>query len=232
MKKGAGFNFTSFFQDIIAQNYTIAEEETLLPGNYRRQGEIVEIFPINGENPLRVVVDFDRIENIYVLSENTDSEKEYFQSLEIVEELNEIDIYPNILSENVNIAKFLKQIGTVDLLVYDEIDFSLEEDLFIDEEVDKIKILPYANIGESDERLKYSDVLYFYSLKELEYELKEKMKQGFQIFILTQKKASVQKILEEKNFSWVSGSDISLAKKKSNGVVKVIESSNSLEKVA
>ena len=57
--------FTAFIEDLIERGYEHGDDVVLSPGQYRRTGDTVEIFPIQSALPYRVEFRFDNIERIH-----------------------------------------------------------------------------------------------------------------------------------------------------------------------
>lgn len=64
LKKGGKVHFTSFFEDLIERGYRHGEDVYLHPGEYRRIGDTLDIYPIQSSHPYRVTFDFETVDQI------------------------------------------------------------------------------------------------------------------------------------------------------------------------
>ena len=64
LKTGDELPFTQFVEDLLSRGYEHALDSILAPGQYRRVGDTLDIFPIQSEHPYRIQFTFDTIEKI------------------------------------------------------------------------------------------------------------------------------------------------------------------------
>ncbi len=80
IKVGGELSFTSFLHYASVNGYTRVEQ-VMEPGEYAVRGDILDIFPVGTDNPLRIDLFGDEVEKIRtfdVLSQRTTGEKEYY----------------------------------------------------------------------------------------------------------------------------------------------------------
>lgn len=64
LKVGSKIDFTAFFETLIARGYSHGDDLYLAPGEYRRIGDVLDIFPIQSPCPYRITFDFETVEKI------------------------------------------------------------------------------------------------------------------------------------------------------------------------
>ena len=62
---GDELTVTDVFEALIEMDYEVSEDRYLEPGQYLRHGDVLDVFPINSEEPYRIELDFDKISSIY-----------------------------------------------------------------------------------------------------------------------------------------------------------------------
>lgn len=64
LKKGKDVPFTQFVEDLLERGYAHGNDLMIAPGEYRRIGDTLDIFPIQANSPYRISFDFDRVVEI------------------------------------------------------------------------------------------------------------------------------------------------------------------------
>src|SRR5579883_2983870 len=65
LKVGEEINPLQFFEQLIEKGYAVCDDQHLEKGTYFRNGDVLSIFPINFDHPIKVEIGFDTIEKIY-----------------------------------------------------------------------------------------------------------------------------------------------------------------------
>lgn len=198
LKKNDIIHAPSFFEELIAKGYQVCEEAFLKKGMYIRNGEIIKIFPVNTEHPVKIEIGFDKIEKIT------------FFHQEIKEELNETDIleiFPLCLdkADQTIVHYFDKNI----LFVEDEIDLIDEfyeawNNIF-DEVYGKISSIAFVSFNEDDENhlhLHYVSVLKYRGAYDLSNDMREKQRNEWKVMIFSKDPREVQNIFKEYNLPY------------------------------
>lgn len=198
LKKNDIIHAPSFFEELIAKGYQVCEEAFLKKGMYIRNGEIIKIFPVNTEHPVKIEIGFDKIEKIT------------FFHQEIKEELNEIDIleiFPLCLdkADQTIVHYFNKNI----LFVEDEIDLIDEfyeawNNIF-DEVYGKISSIAFVSFNEDDQNhlhLHYVSVLKYRGAYDLSNDMREKQRNEWRVMIFSKDPREVQNIFKEYNLPY------------------------------
>ena len=195
LKKGDAINTTELFEALIDRGCEVSEDKFLKKGDYYRSGEVVTIFPINTEKPLRVEIGFDRTERICFFDQETKEDGEEVESLDIVPlKFNNIDG---------SVADYFDERTMV---VEDELDIIDEyydawNSLF-DEVYDRIKSIAFVSFNEDDENhqhLHYISVLKYRGAYDLANDMREKQRDEWKVMIFTKESGEIKNILNEYN---------------------------------
>ncbi|MCC7432398.1 hypothetical protein IT412_02620, partial [Candidatus Peregrinibacteria bacterium] len=61
LQKGKSVDLMNLYESLIAMGYEISDDAFLAKGSYYRNGDMLTIFPVNAEYPVRVDIGFDKI---------------------------------------------------------------------------------------------------------------------------------------------------------------------------
>ena len=177
LKTGDELPFTQFVEDLLSRGYEHALDSILAPGQYRRVGDTLDIFPIQSEHPYRIQFTFDTIEKI----ERADGEE--------LRAEKEVLLVPVRFEKTATIGE---QFPKGALLVIDDLD---------DLPAPKLgSMIRYTSFPESQEHhvhLRYLSVLKFYTLTDFLNDLKDKLDQDWSILIVTRRSEELQGIFKE-----------------------------------
>ncbi|UPA22594.1 transcription-repair coupling factor [Candidatus Peribacteria bacterium] len=177
LKKGDDLPFTDFVEDLLSRGYEHGLDTILAPGQYRRIGDTLDIFPIQSATPYRIQFKFDTIEKI----ENIEGD--------IHKEEKEVTLVPVKFEKTATIGdQFPKEA----LLVIDDID-----DLPIPELGSSIRFTSFPESQEHHVHLRYLSVLKFYTLTDFLNDLKDKLAQEWSLLIVSRRSEELQGIFKE-----------------------------------
>lgn len=200
LKKNTELNLMNFYESLIAMGYELSEDMFLEKGSYFRSGDILTIYPVNYHKPIRINIAFDKIESIEIYDQNS-LEKEF------VEELKECEIWPIIFEESdkLLIDAFRKDnlIIEDDLEIYDE--FFEDWNASFNDVYNKNQVISFVSFNEDEKNhlhLHYLSVLKYRGSYDLVNDLKEKIKDSWNIVVFTKKLDELKEILNDNNISF------------------------------
>ncbi|MDA0376574.1 MAG: transcription-repair coupling factor [bacterium] len=183
LKKKQQINFIEVVETLIGLGYSHGDDLYLSPGEYRRTGDVFEIFPIQYTHAFRISLEFDVVENI--LSVDT-------QDLSMTQQWDgPLEIYP-VLYERTTPLK--DQIPPSHLLVLDD-----QDD--IDPSLSSI-MMRFTSFPENQENhihLRYLSVLKFYTLTDFLNDIRDKLQQNWSLVIVTKRLDELRGICQEEH---------------------------------
>lgn len=192
LKKGDDMRVVEFFNELIKMGYYPSADVTLKKGECRRAGGVINLFPPNSHSVIKIEVDYDRIEGIWLFDQETKR---------LGEEMDHLDILPvHVVATGGGI---LEQCTEDDLIVIDDID---DTDVF-DQHLSKINAhkLFYTSFPKSDEtyfHFRYLSVLKYYNIFDLLNDLRDKIQRDWKINIFTKRTKELQTIFQEENIQF------------------------------
>jgi len=114
LKKGADYDYSAIIQKLVSLGYS-REAETEAKGAFSVRGDILDIFPVNSENPVRIDFFGDTVENIVPYNGDTKERLEAVSYIDIVAATDAIITEEDIpaiekaLSEGVKGSKTARQ---------------------------------------------------------------------------------------------------------------------------
>lgn len=199
LKVGETIDSTDFFEELIDMGYEISEDQYLEQGHYLRHGDVIDIFPINSHEPVRVELDFDTISDIYTYEQSEHKKIKSHKAMSVLP-LREIE-------DTVRLWDFL---GKGALFVEDELD--LAEDLY--REVDRIVKKKSNDVGyilftsfleESDYHyhLHYLSVLKYQNKLDFLENMREKMMGKWRVYLFSKNVEEIRPLLDDRNLFYV-----------------------------
>lgn len=180
LKEGDEMQFTHFVESLLDRGYEHALDAMLLPGQYHRKGDTLDIFPIQSAEPSRIDFEFDRIAKISTGGSH----------------VKELELFPVNYSETAPLARQFPEDG---LLVVDDQD-----------DIEKPKdgsVMQFTSFPESMEHhvhLRYLSVLKFYTLTDFLNDLKDKLQQDWSLLIVTRRSEELQGIFKEEHIRFTT----------------------------
>ncbi len=177
LKKGDELPFTDFVEDLLSRGYEHGLDNILAPGQYRRIGDTLDIFPIQSAEPYRIQFQFDIIEKIIRVAGD-----------ELLEE-KEVTLVPVQFEKTATIGN---QFPAEALLVIDDLD-----DLVAPTTGSHLRFTSFPESQEHHVHLRYLSVLKFYTLTDFLNDLKDKLAQEWSILIVSRRNEELQGIFKE-----------------------------------
>ncbi|HVW67009.1 MAG TPA: transcription-repair coupling factor [Candidatus Peribacteraceae bacterium] len=183
LEKGQELPFTQFVEDLLERGYEHALDSILAPGQYRRTGDTLDIFPIQSNSPYRIDFHFDAIEKITRIEGDIHRTEE------------KVVLLPVSFEKTATIGRQLPDDG---LLVIDD-----QDEIAAPKSGRHIRFTSFPESQEHHVHLRYLSVLKFYTLTDFLNDLKDKLQQDWSILIVTRRSDELQSIFKEEriNFS-------------------------------
>lgn len=185
LKVGDKIKLFDVFEKLEEIGYSPALDNILQEGEFVRRGENLFVFPANSADCIRIELYDDLIEKIETI------EQQYSSN---IADFKEFNIFPQ------KFAGF-ETVGFFDLFPQDSNTLFLSDDL--DEEVEipqnfpTLKFTTFPKEEENFFHLNFFSVLPFYTIPDFVVDIKERLRRGFEIIVLTKKFDQIEKIFRE-----------------------------------
>ncbi len=198
LEKGDKVNVTKLFENLIEIGYEVSEDTGVKKGTYYKSGEVLTIFPVFYDYPVKIDIGFDQIESIKLIDPVTK------------EELGEVDNVEVVPSNFKNANKKLSDYFTGNFMVVED-ELDLIDDYFeswnemFDEVYGKIYSMAFVSFNEDDENhqhLHYISVLKYRGAYDLVNDLRDKKRNQWRVIVFTKDKQEITSILNENNFEF------------------------------
>jgi len=198
LKAGAELDSMAFFEQLIERGYEISEDQYLSKGTYHRSGDVISVFPVNSDEPVRVEVGFDSIEKMYTFSQETK---------EPINEIKHLEIYP--LRTELAYKGIGDYLDSSCFVIEDEVDvvdeyYDVWNGIF-DELYGRIRYLSFVTFNEDEENhqhLHYLSVLKYRGAYDLSNDLREKYRDGWRVLLFTKDPDELINIFEGHNIPY------------------------------
>ena len=185
LKKEQKINFTEIIERFIENGYTHGEDLYLRPGEYRRIGDVLDLYPIQSGHPYRVIFNFDAVEQILAV-DSLDLGKTEPAG-------NELKIFPVRSTRSEPLHKqFPKNV----LLALDDLSESAKP-----KGAPVLTFTAFPETQENHAHLRYLSVLKFYTLTDFLNDIRDKLQQDWTLLIVTKRAEELEKILEEERIT-------------------------------
>lgn len=210
ISKNQEVRIVEFFNQLIKMGYQPSADVHLKKGEYRRSGGVVNVFPPNYDQLIKIEVGYEKVFGIWFYNQ---------EKKQLEEELDKIDFLP--INTDGGSSTILDHLGDDGVLVVDDLDEQTDD--FLDK-VDQLsaKKIFFTSFPREEERyfhLRYLSVLKYYNVFDLLNDLRDKIQRKWRINILTKRVKEITSIFNEENISY----DIDGSKK--TGVV-IIDAAN------
>ena len=188
LEVGKEVNFTTVVEQLIERGYSHGDDLYLHPGEYRRQGDVFDVFPVQAEQPYRVSFDGDTVEKILIVDTKDLSKTEPGGE--------KLLLYPLLYEKMLPLSEQLQEDS---LLILDDQD-DIEDPLHI-------RTLRFTAFPQSEElhvHLRYLSVLKFYTLTDFLNDVREKVEQDWSIFVVSKRVDELQAICTEEHIPYTT----------------------------
>ncbi|MCD5382595.1 transcription-repair coupling factor [Candidatus Gracilibacteria bacterium] len=215
LKEGEKFDEYKFLEFLNSADYKMSSEAKILKGEFRKIGNLIEVFPINSENVLKVFFDGEKISEI---------EKIFSDIGKKSEKLEKFLILQNKFSATKK--TFLDIFQTNGTVIFDELFLETGEEIA---KLGKLRFNKYLdfNLFPDDDKkfhhLRYLSVLKFYNEADFVLDLNEKIKNGWDIVLGTKRFDELKSILDENKLNFVKISPEKMRRGASECKIQVVE---------
>lgn len=180
LKEGEDVDFTEFFSRLIDMGYEHTDDADLAVGEYRRRGDLLEIFPAGSPEPVSVNFSFDSVESMKTKEGRS---------------LKAVTLYPLAWDETSTLAD---QFPEDTILLSDE-----QEDFVSPERARHLRMTSFPEGNERHVHLRYLSVLKFYTLSDFVNDVKDKLSQEWSLVIVTKREDDLKGALKEEAIGFV-----------------------------
>ena len=183
LQEKQNINFTEVVETLIDLGYSHGEDLYLSPGEYRRTGDIFDIFPIQSSHSFRISLEFDVVENILAVDSEDLSKTEKWEG--------PLEVYP-VLYERT--AHLKDQIPKDHLLILDD-----QDDIEPALQTMTLRFTAFPEAQENHIHLRYLSVLKFYTLTDFLNDVRDKLQQDWSLTVVTKRLDELRAICEEEH---------------------------------
>ncbi len=183
-------NFTEIIETLIDLGYSHGEDLYLHPGEYRRNGDVFDIFPIQSDHPYRISLEFDTIEKMIEIDADDASVTRTFDG--------DLDIFPVVYETT---ASLKDQFPSDHLLILDD-----EDDIEPTMQTKFLRFTPFPEAQEHHAHLRYLSVLKFYTLTDFLNDIRDKLTQDWSLVVVTKRLDELKGICEEEKIPHTTSS--------------------------
>ncbi len=197
-KKGEKLSNVEAFEKLIAIGYEVSSDEYLERGRYLGKGGVLAIFPVNGDEPVRVEFEFDKITDIFSYSQETG---------DITKHHKELTVYPiNVEFKGQNFFQFIPESG---LVVDDELEVTDEyyeawDEVFAKRSKES-RLVTFTSFPEDEpnhQNRRYLSVLKYQDLFDLAHDLKEKSLHEWRAVFFTKHGEIIRELLKDRKVNF------------------------------
>ncbi len=192
LKQGQKINNTEIFETLIELGYEIGQSIEVTQGQYYCRGNMITVFPINFDHPIRLHIDFEEIQEIEVCDKN-------FQKS--ITSIFEVHIY-KILKRKSDF-KLSELFHPQTLYIEGELEI-IEEEFhlyknFLEKSASphKLSLVSFNEDSENHFHAGFASVLKYHSSADFISDIQLKKQQKYQVIILSKNLPAIEKILED-----------------------------------
>ncbi|MCF7844770.1 MAG: transcription-repair coupling factor [Kiritimatiellales bacterium] len=188
LKKGKKVDFTQLIESLVSRGYSHGDDIYLQPGEYRRTGDVFDIYPIQSDHSYRIALEFDTVENILAVDKI---------DLSITKDTKEpITIFPIVYEQTRSLGEQLPVDSLLALDDQDDIEFPLQNSA--------LRFTPFPAGEDYHAHVRYLSVLKFYTLGDFLNDVRDKLSQDWSLFVVTKRQEELEGILREEKIPHTS----------------------------
>lgn len=188
LKEKQQVNFTEVVETLIDIGYSHGEDLYLHPGEYRRNGDVFDIFPIQSSHPFRVSLEFDCVERIDAVDVRDLSQTTPHKGV--------LELYPVLYEET---ASLKEQIPPEHLLILDD-----QDDIEPTLKTMTMRFTSFPETQENHMHLRYLSVLKFYTLTDFLNDVRDKLQQDWSLVVVSKRIDELRAICEEEHIPYTA----------------------------
>lgn len=183
LEPGAEIAFTRFVEELLERGYSHGSDQYLAPGEYRRLGDTLDIFPIQSAHPYRVEFHFDTVEKIASVDASDLSKTEPHKG--------PLHLLPLSFAHT---APLGQQLPEKSLLILDD-----QDDAEAPLHRKTLRFTSFPEGREQHAHLRYLSILKFYTLTDFLNDLKDKLHQKWNLVIVSRRSDELKNIFREES---------------------------------
>lgn len=172
--------FTPLVDGLVERGYQCGEDQFLRPGEYRRRGDVFDVFPVQSQQPLRLLFYGDTVEEIFEYNQGNQQRGEHYISTKI---------FPLTCRDAVPLHE---QILPSTLYILDD-----QDDVILHGAQNVIRFTAFPETEKNHTHLRYLSVLKFYTLGDFLNDIRDKVHQGWRLLIVTKRIDEIQNVFQE-----------------------------------
>lgn len=184
LKTGEAVQFTQFIEDLIERGYSHGQDLYLSPGEYRRIGEVLDIYPIQSQGPMRVILDFDKVQKILTVDRDDLSKTEEAGKV--------LEIFPATFERTLPLHEQLPEESG--MLILDD-----QDDVLPSKDVPTISYTSFPESNKNHAHVRYLSVLKFYTLTDFLNDVRDKLTQDWTLIVVTKREKELTDICTEEH---------------------------------
>lgn len=195
LKPGDEIDPVPFFEGLISLDYESCSDAFVGKGEYHRQGDVLTIWPVNSDFPIRVEIGFDRIESISVYDQ---SEKKNIHSLDA------LVIMP--IPGGQWATPLLSYFGKGSLIIDDEVEYpDADAEAFEsamshrDPQSRRLEMRSFMEETPYHHHLHYLSVLKYHTPADFVADMRDKVTNDWNIMLFSKHPEKYAELLREKN---------------------------------
>ncbi|MEK7523843.1 MAG: transcription-repair coupling factor [Patescibacteria group bacterium] len=200
IKKGEKISTVEFFEKLIALGYEVSSDEYLERGTYLGKGDVLNIFPVNSDFPVRIEFEFEKVSDIFSYSQDTG---------DVESQLKDLAVYP--VNVEFSCQHFFEYLPETSLTIDDELEvtdenFEAWEEIF-GKRPKETRLLTFTSFPEDTHGhigLRYLSVLKYQDLLDLSHDLKEKSLQNWRAVFFTKHGDTLRELLKDKKVNFLN----------------------------
>lgn len=180
-------DFTPFIEKLIERGYRCAEDQFLHPGEYRRRGDVFDIFPVQATGPLRLLFHGNTVEDIFEYDQGNTRKTAC---------RNEVHLAPLTFC---NTLPLREQLPPSILYILDD-----QDDIVLEGRRDVLRFTAFPETEKNHVHLRYLSVLKFYTLGDFLNDLRDKIHQKWTLLIVTKRMDELRGIFHEESIRGIT----------------------------
>ncbi len=199
VKKGDKIDYVQFFERLINFGYTSSQNPGLSRGQYFKKASNITVTPLGFTGAFRIEIEFDTVQNIYVLDEDEKTTSATVDRLDILSQ--------NLKLKDLSISKY---INSGDLFIEDEWELLSEHEDLIEKFVKNLNsgtkqliLTPFMEDEEDFHHLHTFSIIKYQNLLDFAADLREKVSSGWKVLIVTKHAQYLEALLRDKDLPFI-----------------------------
>jgi transcription-repair coupling factor len=189
LKKSQKIAFTEFVEELLDRGYEHSKDARLSPGEYRRSGDALDIYPIQADSPCRVSFNFDAVESIAAIDPET--------LLPGRSDMAQVELRPVSYED---VAPLASQVPKQAFVVMDD-----QDDAATPEGGMTLRFTAFPESAQHHVHLRYLSILKFYTVTDFLNDLRDKLQQEWTLIIVTHRVDELRSLLTEERVAFTEG---------------------------